>query len=135
MSPRREQKEHVGLRRDPERLEKLRIAVRYLLSNGSLARGHQTRLAEHFSLSRQRVHQVVEEERLRKLQAAVRYLLRGDSLTDKHQARLAELFSVSPQRVHQMVQEEQRCRERALAARALTLRSSLAASGGSTQIS
>lgn len=51
-------------KRDYERLDKLRIAVRYLLDKDSLKRGHQSRLAEHFAVSRQRVHQVVTEERL-----------------------------------------------------------------------
>lgn len=54
------------LRRDPERLYKLRLAIRYLLRENALARGHQTRLAEHFSMSRQRVHQVVNEEQARR---------------------------------------------------------------------
>jgi hypothetical protein len=49
-------------RRDPKRLQKLRIAVRYLLREDALAYGDQTRLAEYFNLSRQRVHQVVSEE-------------------------------------------------------------------------
>lgn len=56
----------VILRRDPERLEKLRLAIRYLLRENALARGHQTRLAEHFAMSRQRVHQVVNEEQIRR---------------------------------------------------------------------
>ena len=56
----------VIIRRDPERLEKLRLAIRYLLRQDMLARGHQTRLAEHFSVSRQRVHQVVNEEQGRR---------------------------------------------------------------------
>ena len=60
----------VVIRRDPERLEKLRLAVRYLLRKDTLARGHQTRLAEHFSVSRQRVHQVVNEEQERRERAA-----------------------------------------------------------------
>ena len=54
------------LRRDPERLRKLRVAVRYLLREEVLQRGHQTRLAEHFNVSRQRVHQVVNEEQVRR---------------------------------------------------------------------
>ena len=54
------------LRRDPERLRKLRVAVRYLLREEVLQRGHQTRLAEHFNVSRQRVHQVVNEEQERR---------------------------------------------------------------------
>ncbi len=53
-------------KRDAERLRKLRVAVRYLLMKDALERGHQTRLAEHFDLSRQRVHQVVIEERQRR---------------------------------------------------------------------
>ena len=53
-------------RRDAERLRKLRVAVRYLLLRDALERGHQSRLAEHFDLSRQRVHQVVTEERERR---------------------------------------------------------------------
>lgn len=50
-------------KRDPERTEKLRIAVRYLLRRGDMAQGSQSRLAEHFKVSRQRVHQIVVEER------------------------------------------------------------------------
>ena len=50
-------------KRDPERTEKLRIAVRYLLGHGELVQGSQSRLAEHFKVSRQRVHQIVVEER------------------------------------------------------------------------
>lgn len=50
-------------KRDPQRTEKLRIAVRYLLERGTLAQGSQSRLAEHFKVSRQRVHQIVVEER------------------------------------------------------------------------
>ena len=52
-------------RRDPLRTQKLRIAVRYLLERDCLAKGNQTRLAEHFHVSRQRVHQIVVEERQR----------------------------------------------------------------------
>jgi hypothetical protein len=59
------------IRRDPERLSKLRIAVRYLLRQDALERGHQTRLAEHFTVSRQRVHQVVNEEQARRERAAL----------------------------------------------------------------
>jgi hypothetical protein len=54
------------VRRDPERVRKLRVAVRYLVANESLERGHQSRLAEHFDVSRQRVHQVVNQERRRR---------------------------------------------------------------------
>ena len=50
-------------RRDPQRTQKLRIAVRYLLERECLAKGNQSRLAEHFKVSRQRVHQIVVEER------------------------------------------------------------------------
>ncbi len=53
------------LNRDPERLQRLRAAVRYLLQREGLRHGHQSRLAEHFQVSRQRVHQVVKEERER----------------------------------------------------------------------
>lgn len=59
------------IRRDPERLLKLRTAVRYLLREDALARGHQTRLAEHFNVSRQRVHQVVNDEHDRQANAAI----------------------------------------------------------------
>lgn len=51
--------------RDPERIRKLRIAVQYLVEREALQKGHQTRLAEHFNVSRQWVHQVVNEERRR----------------------------------------------------------------------
>ena len=50
-------------KRDPHRTEKLRVAIRYMLDRGTLVAGSQTRLAEHFSVSRQRVHQLVVEER------------------------------------------------------------------------
>ncbi len=50
-------------KRDPHRTEKLRIAVRYLLEHGELVPGSQSRLAEHFNVSRQRVHQIVVAER------------------------------------------------------------------------
>jgi hypothetical protein len=52
-------------KRDPERTMRLRIAVRYLLDRDSLIKGNQSRLAEHFKVSRQRVHQIVVEERRR----------------------------------------------------------------------
>lgn len=54
------------MRRDRERVKKLRIAVRYLVARDVLERGHQSRLAEHFDVSRQRVHQVVNQERARR---------------------------------------------------------------------
>lgn len=50
-------------KRDPERTDKLRIAVRYLLQRNGMTQGSQSRLAEHFNVSRQRVHQIVVEER------------------------------------------------------------------------
>lgn len=50
-------------KRDPQRTERLRVAVRYLLAHNGLTMGSQTRLAEHFKVSRQRVHQIVVEER------------------------------------------------------------------------
>ena len=56
-------------KRDPQRTLKLRIAVRYLLEHHSFEKGNQTRLAEHFRVSRQRVHQIVVEERKRRLAA------------------------------------------------------------------
>jgi len=52
-------------KRDPERTKKMRIAIRYLLERDCLAKGNQSRLAEHFHVSRQRVHQIVVEERRR----------------------------------------------------------------------
>mgnify|MGYP001560235944 CR=1 FL=1 len=58
-------------KRDPERTHKLRIAVRYLLERDCLAKGNQTRLAEHFKVSRQRVHQIVVEERQRPRQPSM----------------------------------------------------------------
>lgn len=51
-------------KRDPERTERLRRAVRYMLEHGTLVQGSQSRLAEHFKVTRQRVHQIVVEERL-----------------------------------------------------------------------
>ena len=50
-------------KRDPQRTERLRIAVRYMLEHETLQPGSQSRLAEHFNVSRQRVHQIVVEER------------------------------------------------------------------------
>ena len=50
-------------KRNPERTRKIRVAVRYLLDHGCLRTGNQSRLAEHFHVSRQRVHQIVVEER------------------------------------------------------------------------
>jgi hypothetical protein len=52
-------------KRDPERTQRLRTAVRYLLERGILAKGNQSELARHFHVSRQRVHQIVVEERQR----------------------------------------------------------------------
>lgn len=95
----------MTLQRDPERLQKLRIAVRYLLRDDALARGHQTRLAEHFDLSRQRVHQVVQEERLKKLRVAVRYLMREDALRGR-EPRLATRFNVPRRIVEEVIREE-----------------------------
>jgi hypothetical protein len=57
-------------KRDPERTRKIRVAVRYLIDHGSLHKGNQTRLAEHFQVSRQRVHQIVVEERRRSVIAS-----------------------------------------------------------------
>lgn len=57
-------------KRDPERTRKIRIAVRYLMENNCLQKGNQTRIAEHFQVSRQRVHQIVVEERHRRERAA-----------------------------------------------------------------
>ena len=54
-------------KRDPERTRKIRIAVRYLIERDCLGNGNQSRLAEHFHVSRQRVHQIVVEERRREL--------------------------------------------------------------------
>ena len=51
----------------PREYRKLVLAVRYLVTNEKLARGHQSRLADHFDISRQRVNQIVTRERLRKL--------------------------------------------------------------------
>jgi hypothetical protein len=56
----------MGAQRDPERVKKLRTAVRYLVARESMERGYQSRLAEHFDVSRQRVHQVVNQERARR---------------------------------------------------------------------
>lgn len=50
-------------KRNPQRTEKLRTAIRYMLEHGTLVSGSQTRLAEHFNVSRQRVHQLVVDER------------------------------------------------------------------------
>jgi hypothetical protein len=52
-------------KRDPQRTEKLRRAIRYMLEQGTLVQGSQSRLAEHFHVTRQRVHQIVVDERHR----------------------------------------------------------------------
>ena len=52
-------------RRDPERTLRLRKVVRHLLDNDQLEKGIQSKLARHFKVSRQRVHQIVQEERQR----------------------------------------------------------------------
>ena len=52
-------------KRDPQRTERLRRAIRYMLEHGTLVQGSQSRLAEHFKVTRQRVHQIVVEERRR----------------------------------------------------------------------
>ena len=52
-----------GVKRNPEGMARLRIAVRYLLERGELSAGSQVRLAEYYGVSRQRVHQIVVEER------------------------------------------------------------------------
>lgn len=52
-------------KRDPQRTERLRRAIRYMLDHGTLVQGSQSRLAEHFKVTRQRVHQIVVEERQR----------------------------------------------------------------------
>ncbi len=57
-------------KRDPQRTEKLRRAVRYMLEHGTLVQGSQTRLAEHFKVTRQRVHQIVVEERREVMRSA-----------------------------------------------------------------
>jgi hypothetical protein len=50
---------------EPERLDRLRSAVRRLVQNGGLAPGAQSQLARYFHVTRQRVHQLVLEERAR----------------------------------------------------------------------
>lgn len=57
-------------KRDPERTQRLRIAVRHLLEKEALEKGIQSTLARHFNVSRQRVHQIVVEERQRSQQRA-----------------------------------------------------------------
>jgi hypothetical protein len=52
-------------KRDPQRTERLRRTIRYMLEHGTLVQGSQSRLAEHFKVTRQRVHQIVVEERRR----------------------------------------------------------------------
>lgn len=54
------------MKRDRARSDRLRKAVRYLIEHDELALGVQSRLARHFHVSRQRVHQIVEEERQRR---------------------------------------------------------------------
>ena len=47
------------------RFKKASEAVRYMIEHGTLVQGSQSRLAEHFKVTRQRVHQIVVEERQR----------------------------------------------------------------------
>lgn len=63
------------------RSENLRIAVRYLVIRNVLERGHQSRLAEHFDVSRQRVHQVVVQERVRRDEIIRRFRARRAQAT------------------------------------------------------
>lgn len=81
-------------KRDPVRTMKLRIAVRYLLDRDGLINGNQSRLAEHFKVSRQRVHQIVVEERQRDHQIVAGERQRdhqivGDHQRDHHQVAAA----------------------------------------------
>jgi hypothetical protein len=55
---------------DGKRYRALTLAIRYLVTNDKLARGHQAQLAQHFDVSRQRVNQIVTRERIRKLNLA-----------------------------------------------------------------
>lgn len=89
--------------RDPARAEKLRIAVRYLLDQQRLRRGHQSRLAEHFGITRQRVNQIVDEERAR---IVIRRLVQRKTLDGPHQSRIAALYGISLQQVDRLVEEE-----------------------------
>jgi predicted XRE-type DNA-binding protein len=95
--------------RDPARIERVRIAVRYLLDQQRLRRGHQSRLAEHFGITRQRVNQIVDEERAR---VAIRRLVDRRAFERGHPARIAAEFGISPQQVFRLADEE---RERAFA--------------------
>ena len=70
--------------RDHERLRRLRFVIRRLLEDGGLARGSQSRLAEHFGVSRQYIHQLVNEERER---------LEGLSAKDDDNAKALPLSS------------------------------------------
>ena len=49
--------------RSAERARKIRTVVRQLLQRGQMRNGHQAKLARHFNVSRQWVHQIVVEER------------------------------------------------------------------------
>lgn len=53
------------VKRDPQRLRRMRLVVRRLIESDSLEKGAQKRLADYFGVTRQRVHQVVNEERRR----------------------------------------------------------------------
>jgi len=53
--------------RTPTRSDRLRRVVRYLLARDQMEHGAAALLAEHFKVSRQRVHQVVLEERARRV--------------------------------------------------------------------
>ncbi len=61
------EREPVLAKRDPERTRRLRVVVVLLIKRDQMEKGHQSRLAEIFKVSRQRVHQIVVEERNRPL--------------------------------------------------------------------
>lgn len=50
-------------KRDPERIRKMRIAIRHLIDNDKVVPGMQMRLAEQFGVTRQRISQIFHEER------------------------------------------------------------------------
>ena len=56
---------HIVGARDRDRLRRLRFVIQRLIERDELERGAQSRLAEHFHVSRQYVHQLVNEERER----------------------------------------------------------------------
>lgn len=79
-------------KRDSERTKRLRKAVSYMLEHGTLHKGSQIRLAEHFGVTRQRVHQIVQEQRLLR---EIRYLIKSSEISQHSTDHWVKLLHVS----------------------------------------